>query len=48
MMVLFLACAWMRAQEEDKARWRIQRTAPVMVSDLDSSALDLRMPDNIR
>ena len=30
------------------ARWRIQKTAPVMVSDLDSSALDLKMPDNIR
>ncbi len=30
------------------ARWRIQRTAPVEVSDLDSSALDLKMPDNIR
>ncbi len=29
-------------------RWRIQRTAPVEVSDLDSSALDLKMPDNIR
>ena len=30
------------------ARWRIQKTAPVEVSDLDSSALDLKMPDNIR
>ena len=30
------------------ARWRIKRTAPVLVADLDSSALDLRMPDNIR
>ena len=30
------------------ARWRIQPTAPVEVSDLDSSALDLHMPDNIK
>ena len=30
------------------ARWRIQKTAPMEVSDLDSSALDLKMPDNIR
>jgi len=31
-----------------KARWRIQKIAPVEVADLDSSALDLRWPDNIR
>ena len=30
------------------ARWRIKKTAPVLVADLDSSALDLRTPDNIR
>ena len=29
-------------------RWKIQKTAPVFVEDLDSSALDLKMPDNIR
>ena len=29
-------------------RWKIQKTAPVLVEDLDSSALDLNMPDNIR
>ena len=29
-------------------RWRIQKTAPVLVADLDSSALDLRFPENIR
>ena len=29
-------------------RWKIQRTAPVLVADLDSSALDLRMPENIK
>ena len=31
-----------------RARWRIQKTAPVLVEDLDSSALDLKRPDNIR
>ena len=30
------------------SRWRIKRTSPVEVADLDSSALDLRMPENIR
>ena len=29
------------------ARWRIQRTAPMEVGDLDSASIDLRMPDNI-
>ena len=29
-------------------RWRIQKTAPVLTADLDSSALDLRMPDNVK
>ena len=33
---------------EDKPRWRIQKTAPIEVSDLDSSAIDLRFPENIR
>ena len=31
-----------------KARWRIQKTAPVEVADLDSSALDLHFPENIK
>ena len=31
-----------------RARWAIQKTAPVLVEDLDSSALDLKRPDNIR
>ncbi len=31
-----------------RARWKIQKTAPVEVADLDSSALDLKRPDNIR
>ena len=31
-----------------RARWRIQPTAPVEVRDLDSAAIDLHMPDNIR
>ena len=30
------------------SRWHIKRTAPVEVADLDSSALDLRTPENIR
>ena len=30
------------------ARWRVQRTIPIEVSDLDSAAVDLKMPDNIR
>ena len=30
------------------SRWRIQRTSPIVAADLDSTALDLRMPDNIR
>ena len=29
-------------------RWKIQKTAPIEVADLDSSALDLRFPENIR
>ena len=29
-------------------RWKIKKTTPVYVSDLDSSAVDLRMPDNIK
>ena len=31
-----------------RARWHIQKTAPVFVEDLDSSALDLKRPENIR
>ena len=30
------------------SRWRIQRTAPLDNSDLDSSATDLKMPDNLK
>ena len=30
------------------ARWRIQRTAPITQEDLDSSALDLHMPENVK
>jgi len=29
-------------------RWKIKKTVPVEVSDLDTSAVDLRMPDNIK
>ena len=31
-----------------QARWKVQKTAPVEVADLDSSALDLRFPENIK
>ena len=31
-----------------KTRWRIQKTSPIEVADLDSSALDLRRPENIK
>ena len=31
-----------------KARWRVQKTTPIEVADLDSSALDLRFPENIK
>ena len=49
-MGLLFACVGAQAQQADSlsARWRIQPTAPVIVEDLDSSALDLRRPDNIR
>ena len=49
-MSLLLACVGAQAQQVDslKARWRIQPTVPVIVEDLDSSALDLKRPDNIR
>ena len=30
------------------ARWKIKRTTPVITEDLDSSALDLHMPENIK
>ena len=48
-MGLVLACACAHGQQDSlRARWRIQRTAPMLVHDLDSSALDLKWPDNIR
>ena len=30
------------------SRWRIQKTSPQIIADVDSSALDLRMPDNVK
>ncbi len=30
------------------SRWKIQKTAPIEVADLDSSSLDLRFPENIK
>ena len=29
-------------------RWKITKTTPILVSDLDSAVIDLRMPDNIK
>jgi len=29
-------------------RWKIQKTAPVITEDLDTSALDLHMPENVK
>ena len=47
---LFFACVYAHAQNTDSlaTRWRIQKTAPLFVADLDSSAIDLKRPDNIR
>ena len=30
------------------ARWKIKKTAPMMTEDLDSAAIDLKTPDNIK
>ena len=30
-----------------KSRWKVKRTAPMTTADLDSAAIDLKMPDNI-
>ena len=44
----------MKAEEEEipdsllHPRWKIQKTVPMEVADLDSSALDLRFPENIK
>lgn len=34
--------------EVPSARWRVQKTAPIEVADLDSSVLDLHFPENIK
>ena len=50
-VALLFACVGAHAQKQDSlahARWRIQPTMPTFVADLDSSALDLKMPQNIR
>ena len=49
-MCLFFACVHTYAQKQDslKARYRIQKTVPVLVHDLDSSVVDLKTPPNIR
>ena len=49
LMGLLFACVGAHAQEDSlSARSRIQRTAPIEVADLDSSAVDLKRPDNLR
>ena len=50
LLSFFISLFFTRAQAQDslKTRWRIQPTIPLTVADLDSSALDLRMPENIR
>ena len=49
LMGLLFACVCAQAQEDSlSARWRIQKTAPIEVADLDSSAVDLKRPDNLR
>jgi len=45
---LFTFTSSLPADTLEKARWKIQKTSPVEVADLDSSALDLHMPENIR
>ena len=47
---LLIACVHTYAQKQDslKARYRIQKTVPVMVHDLDSSVVDLKTPPNSR
>ena len=45
---LFTPHSSLPADTLEKARWRIQKTAPVIVEDLDSSAIDLKWPENIR
>ena len=51
-LLLALVCSQAQGQMPDTtkthSRWRIQPTVPITVEDLDSSALDLRHPDNIR
>jgi cell surface protein SprA len=45
---LFTFHSSLPADTLEHARWKIQKTAPVVVADLDSSALDLRFPENIK
>ncbi len=52
LLLLGVAAVAVTAQERrdtiPTARWRIQPTVPVEVADLDSSALDLKMPENVK
>jgi hypothetical protein len=40
----FILHSSLPADTLEKARWKVQKTAPVVVADLDSSALDLHFP----
>jgi hypothetical protein len=40
----FILHSSLPADTLEKARWKIQKTAPIEVADLDSSALDLHFP----
>ena len=44
----FILHSSLPADTLEKARWKVQKTAPVVVADLDSSALDLHFPENIK
>ena len=42
------ALAAMAQEDSTRTRWRIQKIAPIEVADLDTSAVDLRLPENIK
>ena len=44
----FILHSSLPADTLEKARWKVQKTAPIEVADLDSSALDLHFPENIK
>ena len=42
------ALAAIAQEDSTRTRWRIQKIAPIEVADLDTSAVDLRLPENIK